>query len=96
MLSCLSSNFARRKEEHISTLNKSSWLNDELIVLLSLATVTPLGAKGIDCLFVSFFLLWSHRQVYPLFSSEKTEAIMSGSGNTGADNKTSDEEEASG
>ena len=55
LLSCLSSNFARRKEEHISTLNKSSWLNDELIVLLSLATVTPLGAKGIDCLFVSFF-----------------------------------------
>ena len=76
MLSCLSSNFARREEEHISTLNKSSWLNDELIVLLSLSTVTPLGAKGI--------------------SSEKTEAIMSGSGNTGADNKTSDEEEALG
>ena len=96
LLSCLSSNFTRRKEEHTPTLNKSLWLNDESIILLSLATVSALRAKGIDSLFVSFFPSMESQTSLPLFSSDKTEGIMSGSGNNGADNKISDEEEALG
>ena len=96
-LSCFSFSFARWKEEYAPTLHESSWINDWLKMLLSLARATSLGAKPIDSLVRFLFL--------PFFNgvTDKSRTcllyigeVMSQSGNTGAGNKFFDFEEAQG